>query len=414
MKVEQTSGENQRKDVLPTAPIHEMQMWAQAHLIAAKNRLKTACRYQNDRPRLRDEFPNLYLTQKWLATQQSAEATHLCISYTEQLYPYLQEQGYNADLLQWCKDSIRACDSLERNASFFYYLLGDTSHALGAWDDAARYTEQAIQLSKGSDEKTYARSNLLKGRIQFSQGAYPSALSTLAQAEQLLLQQKDYENFVRAKLEIVSYYSNKGDFDAALAGYQELETFQKEKGEMTFMSYTLLMIGVSYRQKKQYEQAKTYFLHALEYSKARQHRRDTATNYHHLAWVYVDQGELRQAQAFCDKSLTLYKETGDNRGVADVYEQLGCIMQRSNYFQEAAMYFHQSLNLHRQIGSRRGIASSLRRLGVLYMKYGHLFKGSVYLYKSLTAYHRLGILDRKRIVFILNEIWKPSSHLKMG
>ncbi len=405
MIVEQPNGENRPQNILLTTSVQEIRMWEQSDLIAAKVRLKIAHRYQNDRTRLNDEFPNLCLSQEWLAARQNEETAHLYISYTEQLYSYLQEQGHNADLLQWCKNSIRACEYVERNPCFFYYLLGDASHALGRWNDAIGYAEQAIQLSQGSDEKTHARAMLLKGRIQFSQGAYTSALTTLAQAEILLLQQKDYENFVRAKLDTISYYVSKGDIDAALAGYRDIEAFQQEKDEMTFMSYTLLMIGVSYRRKKEYAQAKVYFQRALQYSEARQHRRDTATNYHHLAWFYLEQGDLHQAQAFCDKALTLYKETGDNRGVADAYDQIGCIMQKRKSFHEAATHFHRSLDLSSQLGSRHGIACSLRRLGVLYMRHWHLFKGIRYLYESFTAYHNLGILSRKRVFKILKEIW---------
>lgn len=197
--------------------------------------------------------------------------------------------------------------------------------------------------------------------------------------------QADYEGLVRARLDIANYHGNKGNHDVALASYFDLEKLQRQTGTMRFLGYTLLMIGVVYRKRGMYEQAITYLQQAFQQGEARQHRGDTATSAHHLAWVYLNLGDLSRAHSFCDKSLVLYEKIGNRRGIADAYEQLGCIMQAEGRMQEALDHFHRSLQSRRQAGSQHGVATSLRRLAVAYFKLRHVGTAMQYLYQAYSS-----------------------------
>ena len=164
------------------------------------------------------------------------------------------------------------------------------------------------------------------------------------------------------------------------------------------------MLGVVHRKRGEYGRAIAHLRLLLERGEERHARGVVATAAHHLAWVYLNQGDLTQARRLCGRAITLYEEIGDTRGASDAYEQLGLIACAESKYKEAVHYLERSLAIRRQLGNRHGIASSLRHLAVVHFRTAHLLAGARELWQSLALYRRLGVLTRHRIAAILREL----------
>jgi len=166
----------------------------------------------------------------------------------------------------------------------------------------------------------------------------------------------------------------------------------------------LLMLGVVYRKKKDYERATEYLQRLLEREEVQRSRGTTATAAHHLAWVYLSRGDLRQARSLCGRAIMLYEEIGDERGLSDAYEQLGCIVLAAGQGGEAVAHLQRSLFMRSQLHNQQGEASGLRHLAIAYFTLGHLGAAFRHVWQSLLIYHRLGVLSCQRIVSMLREL----------
>lgn len=378
--------------------------WELAGRLAAEARLELARRYQDQYERLDDEFANFRASRSWLAAQSSEETAHLVIAYVQVLAPYLRQRGFNAELLHWCEDGLRACKRLRQSPGWLLLLRSEAQNALGQWDEAMASIQAAIEASRGEDPQTYARAVLSLGRLQLNQGDYGTALETLAKAETLLLEQSDYEGLAIVRSEVAAYHLNRGELDKALSLYLEVERLRRQTGATEASDHTLLMLGVVHRKKGEYEQAAAYLQQLLERGEAQRNWGAAATAAHHLAWVRLNQGDLVQARRLCGQAIEMYEEIGDTRGASDAYEQLGLIVMAEGQWQEALVHMERSLVIRRQLGNQHGTASCLRRLAVVHLRMGHLIAAVRYLGQSLITYWHLGMLSRQRLAAILREL----------
>lgn len=378
--------------------------WKSADRLAAETRLGLARRYQNQYERLDDEFANLRASQSWLATQDNEEAAQLLIAYVKVLAPYLRQRGFNAELLRWCGDGLRACEGLRQNPGWLLLLCSEAQNALGRWDEAMASIRAAIEVSKGDDTRTYARAFMALGHLQFDQGDYRTALKTLTRAEKLLSKQSDYKALITVRLMIATYYLSRRDLDKALSLYLDVDQLRRRVGTSEASDLTV-MLGVVYRKKRKYDLAAAYLQQVLDHGEAQHNRSDVATAAHHLAWMHLNRGDLTQARRLCGRAIELYEEIGNTRGASDAYEQLGLIVLAEGRRQEALVNLERSLVIRRQLGNQHGAASCLRHLAVVHLRMGHLITAVRYLGQSLIIYWRLGVLSRQRVAAVLWEFF---------
>jgi tetratricopeptide (TPR) repeat protein len=353
---------------------------------------------------LDSEFANLRGCQSWLASQDGTKEVHLLLEYLRVLAPYLQQRGLQAELVGWCEAGLHASEIVQQHAGWVLFLRGEAQNALGRWSEASESFRAAIEASEREDPQTHARALLALGRLQFNQGAYGIAFETMSAAEACLAQRVDDEQLMTVRGERAAYHLNRGDLDKALSLYLEIDRRRQYAGAPEPSDHTLLMLGVVYRKKKDYERATEYLQRLLERGEVQRSRSTTATAAHHLAWVYLSRGDLRQARSLCGRVIMLYEEIGDERGLSDAYEQLGCIVLAAGQAGEAVAHLQRSLFMRRQLHNQQGEASGLRHLAIAYFTLGHLGAAFRHVWQSLLIYHRLGVLSRQRIVSMLREL----------
>lgn len=378
--------------------------WAYTDLPAAKARLRLAKQYQVDFDRLEDEIVNLRSSRDWLASNIDEVTAPLLISYVRTLAPYLQQRGLGAELLQWCEDALTACRVIDGECSWLLLLRGEAQILIGQWREAVASVQEAIEASEDVDRETYAQATLALGRLESIQGDYQAALKTLARAEELLLEQSDYESVATARSEVAAYHLNRRELDQALSLYLEAGALRERAGAAELSDHLLLMLGVVYRKKEEYDQSARYLQMLLNRAETRGNQRAVATAAHHLAWMHLNQGQVARARQLCGRAIALYERIGDIRGASDAYEQLGMILLAEGEIEAAISNLNQSLTVRRQLGNRHGEASSLRHLSVAYLRLGRIIPAGRVLWKSLILYGKLGMITRKRIASMGREL----------
>src|SRR2546421_2454820 len=349
-------------------------------------------------------FPSPYFQQRLVDLFGKDKEVHLLLEYLRVLAPYLQQRGLQAELVGWCEAGLHASEIVQQHAGWVMFLRGEAQNALGRWSEASESFRAAIEASEREDPQTHARALLALGRLQFNQGAYGIAFETMSAAEACLAQTVDDEQWMTVRGERAAYHLNRGDLDKALSLYLEIDRRRQDAGAREPSDHMLLMLGVVYRKKKDYERAAGYLQRLLERGEVQRSRSTTATAAHHLAWVYLSRGDLRQARSLCGRAIMLYEEIGDERGLSDAYEQLGCIVLAAGQGGEAVSDLQRSLLMRRQLHNQQGEASSLRHLAIAYLILGQLGAAFRHLWRSLLIYHRLGVLSRQRMVSLLRAL----------
>jgi tetratricopeptide (TPR) repeat protein len=229
-----------------------------------------------------------------------------------------------------------------------------------------------------------------------------------------LSEQGDYQAVASVHSERAAYALNRGDLEQALTLYLEADQIRRRAGAT--VSLNLLMLGVVYRKKKDYLQARGYLQQLLEQGERHHDRSDIATASHHLAWVFFDQGQLDEARSFCGRAIALYKDFADWRGFADAYDQLGRIELAEGHAPEALVHLQQALHLRQELHNQQGTASSLSHLAIAHVSMGHLYAALQCLCQSLMLYRRISMLSRRRLVTILRQflhhLWKPPERIR--
>lgn len=369
------------------------------YISAARRRLGLIRCYHKQDDRLDIELANIRQSRIWLARQEGEEENTLHLAYIDLLAPYLYRHNLYTELLQWCEDGLCSYERLRRNSGSLLFLKGQTLNALGRWAETRTSYQEAIQASEGHNPSLHARAVLALGQLEFNQGTYPLALDTLTRAEQLLTELSEYELIATIHVERANYYLNKGDLNKALALYLEAEQKREQAGNTK--GTNLLMLGVVYRKKKEYEYARVYLQQLLTSGERRRDDNTIATASHHLAWIAFDQDDFVTARTLCGKALALYEDFGDRRGLSDALEQLGCITLAERRPQEALLPLQRSLLLRQELHNQQGVASSLSHLAITYLSMRRRLTALRCFGLCLLAYRRIGMLSRQRLKIVI-------------
>jgi tetratricopeptide (TPR) repeat protein len=370
-----------------------------SQLTAAQARITRLYHIQHDYDRLNLEYPNIYKTLNWLCEQTSEEALELLLEYLSLLAPYLRQRNLDFDLLRWCQVATRAYP----REGWLWHLTGQAQNALALRDEAVQSFQYAMTTSEGLDTYVYALTVLDLGRLRINQGDYLVALPLLSTAERLLQAEGDIKHVLVAQEELIFNYIRQNEPDKALSLHKDMERKQQELLAGETMDNTLLLIGVSYRRRQQHDLAHAYLQQLLARAEAQKSRSGIATASHHLAWVYLEQGQCNLARRLCGRAIALYEEIGDIRGLSDAHEQLGCIALEEHRVQDALFYLNKCLPVRQQIQSRYGMASCLRRLAIAYLQARAPLKAAHALVQSLLLYKTMGILNWQRLRAIKRE-----------
>jgi tetratricopeptide (TPR) repeat protein len=352
------------------------------------------------------EFTNFLSLRAWLDNQQSKLSAQLLIDLVKALTAYLRRPERAAELLNYCQSGLQACKIIGTNSGWLSLLRHEAYNLLGEWDRALADAETTIRVTREADPTIHAQAMLALGRLQFNRGDYPVALETLAEAERLLTAGDDLEGVATAQAEFAAYHLNRGELDQALALYLVVDRLRRQLDPTGPSNHTLLMLGVVYRNKEDYEKGAEYLGQLLARGEAEGNPGVIATASHHLAWLHLRQQDMAEARRLAVQAKRLYLEISDPRGASDADEQLGLIALLDDDLDTAETYLMRSLTIRQRLSNQQGAANSLGLLADLYARKGNLWLGLYYMWHSWVLYHRLGVLTRQQVVKKTKRFWQ--------
>lgn len=368
--------------------------------------LSYAQAHAHDLEALDRELANFHAARDWLIAQNDYESAGQLVGLIKAVSEHLRYRALNGELLTYCRGGLLACERLQINSGWLLLLQYEAHSVLGDWASALAEARAAIEASQNVDPFNHARAVLALGRLQLNLGEYRKAFNSLIQAEKLLTDLQDFEGVAATKSEVAAYYLNRGELDKAHELYLEVDRLQRHAGATETSNLVLFMLGVVHRKKENYPSALEFLQELLSRGESRNDPNAIAGASHHLAWVYLNQGNLTKAYQLAKRARKLYNKANNPRGTSDVDEQLGLIALAQGDTRAALSYIELSLTVRRQLGNQHGAASSLRRLAMVYFHQWNLPAAIFYLWRSLFLYWRLGVLSSHRILRTWRELWQ--------
>ncbi|HXL81491.1 MAG TPA: tetratricopeptide repeat protein [Pyrinomonadaceae bacterium] len=123
---------------------------------------------------------------------------------------------------------------------------------------------------------------------------------------------------------------------------------------------------------------------------------------HNLGVLYLNRGELDEAQRLYSESLEISRKLEDQAGIAIAAHQLGRVAENNGNLDEAHGLYIESLEIERKLGRQVGIAYSLGQLGNLARLQGAPDQAMRFSDESLEIFRGLG--DRHGIAKTLHQL----------
>ncbi|BAY87984.1 hypothetical protein NIES267_75260 (plasmid) [Calothrix parasitica NIES-267] len=356
------------------------------------------------------------------------------------LYKYLESAALFSKLLETTKDIIKVFQSTDTDINFILILKGRALSGMGSLGESCKTFENICKQSC-QNQKYYIEAKARLGICQVQAGIYDKGISNIntvidvLKSDSLSTSESAFFILMTELLENIAFYEMaRGNFDNAIIFYSQVLDTRIMKGFVDKIIGPLVHKGIIHRRvcipplhwltflnsklksypipvkldihetlRENYKLAAHYLKEAKLKAEEIQDETTIIWIAHHLAWVFLNQGNYAKAEEQCNISIQGYANFEDKRGISDCYEQLGFIhLAKGNEFiQKAEDYFTKSLNIRENTGSSHGIASCTLDLALVEWHKKQYLISIKNLIKSFNLYQKLKILNISRVARML-------------
>jgi tetratricopeptide (TPR) repeat protein len=361
----------------------------------------------------------------WELCQAEQWQTAYELMEQEELYSSLRRWGNTSILLElyqlllpvqkWQPDGARSAQ--------LYNDLGEIYRIVGQTEQARKYFEQALELSREAREQqeearaldhigrvcnemgesrqalifyeealsVYARGGNQNGKskvlINVGWTYYDLALMEQARAafeEALQIHQQLGDRLAEGKAlnSVGRVHLNLGDLDAALHCHERALHIVKEAADLSAEGWTLNCLGRVYEELakiadgtekgREYRlKAKAYLEQSLTARRKAGSRGGEGSTLNNLGVVHFHLKEHKKAQDYLEAALQIRREVGNRSGEAKTLIWLGWLYQDQGQIERTIEYFKQALVIRRMTGQRKHEAKTLSWLGICYIEAGN-------------------------------------------
>ncbi|WP_081894375.1 tetratricopeptide repeat protein [Muricauda sp. MAR_2010_75] len=164
----------------------------------------------------------------------------------------------------------------------------------------------------------------------------------------------------------VSYWAQ-GNPKSALENLVESKTMFEEIGDDVGLANCFLNIGMVYADIDEFPKAKDLYEKAMEKFTAHDLKDRIATTYTKMADVFLAQDNLLDAKNFLDNALAIHSANNFTYGMAEAHNRLGQLFMEEGELEQAEYHIRQSMVLGKEVGDEDGKISNL-------VLYGHLLR----------------------------------------
>jgi predicted ATPase/class 3 adenylate cyclase len=191
------------------------------------------------------------------------------------------------------------------------------------------------------------------------------------------------------------YYEATGDYDQARVAIERALNDSQQRADKMGEARCLAHLGLIHRRLGDYERARVRYVEALRLFHEELHpSEETASNLastlNGLGHVYLQQGDLDQAQLCFEQALEMSRTSGHRKDESDALNNLGIMFSHERSFASALTCYQQALEGQRAIGDRAGEGASLGNMARSIQAEGDYGQASEYLTAALAIQQAIG------------------------
>ena len=188
-------------------------------------------------------------------------------------------------------------------------------------------------------------------------------------------------------------------FNVALQGYPNDDNNCENRGHLKFL------IGLVYRQRKQFEEALQFFTSVLGLLKIQEPRNmnKSASCLFELGLLYTESKQFNEASNMLIKALELRREMAspNDKDVADLLKELGHIDFGIDKMHEASRFYTEASDLYKQLNTYDDLIVCLSQIGSIYLKGDKLEKSLQFYQSAWSLYQDKKLEDEIQSAIIL-------------
>ncbi|MBS1519077.1 MAG: tetratricopeptide repeat protein [Bacteroidetes bacterium] len=244
------------------------------------------------------------------------------------------------------------------------YWIGVFKWSQGDYEQAKKYSEESLAISKGiGDKKGIDVALKSLSSIAYYQSDYEQACKYSEESLSISKEIGDKRGIAVSMNSLGNTFYYKGDYEQAKKYYKESLAFSKEAGDNKVIAVSLNNLAYIANHLGDYELARIYSEESRIYSKEIGDKNVIAVSLTNLGITASNQGDHDLAKKYYEESLAIRKEIGDKRGIAISMNSLGNVLYSQKDYEQAKKYYKESLIIYKAIGDKNGIADCMNNLG---------------------------------------------------
>ncbi|HLI51049.1 MAG TPA: tetratricopeptide repeat protein, partial [Thermomicrobiaceae bacterium] len=289
--------------------------------------------------------------------------------------------------------------------------LGQVLDVVGKWTEAGECYQQALGLAEQfGDRVVQARCRFAIGGLRRRQGHHDEALDWLRQALVDFEQADDRAGASQTLTEIGIVYRLRGDFADARAYYDRglklIEAGGTDAGSsagwLERRATTLKEAGTLATQQGDLELARDLYLDSLATLRDAGDKTGVANLLNNLGILARWQGDYEGAHASHSEALAIRRQLGDRWAISYSLTNLGNVAHNLGDLTSAQALHEESLMIQRQLGATQDIARSLHNLANVARDQRRFDQARSLYAEAVSSYHELG--DRWSLAYLFEDL----------
>lgn len=272
--------------------------------------------------------------------------------------------------VKYAKEAIDISRAIGKPWDVAYYqsLLGNALVKQGKFYEALENYREAVEYAKNEKGMVKYQAAFLNniGGIYHYLGDDVMALDYFLQSHNLKKEHNLTDNLSPSLMNIASVYSKIGKYEEAVESHREAYKLAAAAGDVYYRMKALTGLGFDHYLLKDYPEAESNYLKALELSDSISELTARANILDKLSNVYDETGNRDKAIAFSRQALDLSREIGYSFGIASFTRTLGAFYMAENDFGQALPLFHESIQVAQETNAMDILKESYRSISELY------------------------------------------------
>jgi len=295
----------------------------------------------------------------------------------------------------------------EAKALPFFYLAGNKAASEFANDEALKFYDKVITLSKKLGDhqaliKTYRRRGTLSGQIGDFETAEKDFLAIKNLAE------NDLELLTYSLKQLSLIYRKTAKYDKASQTIDELENYGVNNPELEV--FCLNGRGEITRRRGQLADCRTMLLKALKIGEENAvPSAQMAVLYNNLGICYWGLGKLTEANKYYKQAYRLYRQLKDLSGQSKITNNMGILSDEMGKLNIAAKSYEKAEKIFKRTGESRSEAFACANLGTNLTTRGLLADSYEKLIRAKMIFEKIG--DLHSLAYITGDIGDIYYHI---